>query len=969
VKRLFVLLGLLILMGSVSATTYTFSTDFNYTNQWYDIPPKDSVGIANIQGNLDSVGNIVGGKQNFTGHFTVYQCSGNNSIWYSFYNNWTLGYNISYNTAAGTTVQARRIQQASSTYNMTISDDNKSLTVDFYVISITQNASTTVGAVRFYGLPLEGFQFGGAGSYYVMSNMSLDYGCGGSTTTTTTSTTVTTTTLNTHLECGFDNSTIYIDDDFTVYSNITDDNILDMGAWWYTLSNDTTSYRSNNFYGSLNGFHSDTHGANELHVGTWMMIECNLSNDTWTTGMGGYSNPTLSILDTTTTTTTITLPSCPELCVSSGFNNESTNCTALWGGCGAIYYFTGSHTSDCPVNYCCCLMNQTTTSTTLPSNNLNTLLVSVHKAVLFRNESFVLYALFWDRGGVILEDADCYYSADGAVVNLSQAIDHSMRFEPSNWVNVYPLSINSNAAAGSSRIYVTCNLSGYITTQNSTLITVNAGAGGLSWVQKLVSDVQRSSHSAIVSFKDSGGSSVYGICNLTVDDSWLNNCATGIDGSCSLSYYYETIGSHSYTVSCAGSGVSTQFLTDSFTVSQPSGLTTSTTLQRIVPGHCSNGYQDGGETDIDCGGSCGGCNLGGSCVLDSDCSRGVCEPRNRICQVPNCPDGYARTHNFFIDCGAPSCPPCECGSATSLTGCDTSGFEHCNATTGKCVADYCLVNMQCPALLIDGSVRQRICIENQCRFTSSTPYLNSSTANRVYPLSGIIFKDAGDFFYLAVCEDSTNGFRVVTNDSTHTQYKSDSSMYSPSLNASLEWAYFGVNGRDKSALIPELCLWNGNDFRYALVELHSEKDGAAVSSDYINVLVEKTSFKASCVLGSGIKKVVCNLSRSGRCFARGNVNSLFVNMSAADAVYFDFDFSVLNSSSALWFCNSSHGEPRSGSVSSSGWGQTGDFLGKLWVIFFGGVVWKPWYILLIGYGLVIFIPLLIILYRDRRTKK
>ncbi|MBN2331440.1 MAG: hypothetical protein JXC85_06500, partial [Candidatus Aenigmarchaeota archaeon] len=38
-----------------------------------------------------------------------------------------------------------------------------------------------------------------------------------------------------------------------------------------------------------------------------------------------------------------------------------------------------------------------------------------------------------------------------------------------------------------------------------------------------------------------------------------------------------------------------------------------------VTHNCSDGMLNGDETDVDCGGSCGGCGLGGSCLADADC--------------------------------------------------------------------------------------------------------------------------------------------------------------------------------------------------------------------------------------------------------------------------------------------------------------------------------------------------------------
>jgi hypothetical protein len=46
---------------------------------------------------------------------------------------------------------------------------------------------------------------------------------------------------------------------------------------------------------------------------------------------------------------------------------------------------------------------------------------------------------------------------------------------------------------------------------------------------------------------------------------------------------------------------------------------------------CANGVQDGDETDVDCGGSCGMCANGLGCRNFTDCQSAVCAP-NGTCQ-------------------------------------------------------------------------------------------------------------------------------------------------------------------------------------------------------------------------------------------------------------------------------------------------------------------------------------------------
>ncbi|CAF3211829.1 unnamed protein product [Rotaria socialis] len=72
---------------------------------------------------------------------------------------------------------------------------------------------------------------------------------------------------------------------------------------------------------------------------------------------------------------------------------------------------------------------------------------------------------------------------------------------------------------------------------------------------------------------------------------------------------------------------------------------------------CTDGYRNGNETDIDCGGEkCSKCPNGKTCKADSDCVSEVC--KSKTCQVPNCSDGVKNQDETDIDCGGKACPKC-----------------------------------------------------------------------------------------------------------------------------------------------------------------------------------------------------------------------------------------------------------------------------------------------------------------------
>lgn len=70
---------------------------------------------------------------------------------------------------------------------------------------------------------------------------------------------------------------------------------------------------------------------------------------------------------------------------------------------------------------------------------------------------------------------------------------------------------------------------------------------------------------------------------------------------------------------------------------------------QCVP-HCVDGVKNADETDTDCGGTCGPCDLGHSCTKDSDCSGGHCAPGNVCCNMActgactNCTQNFGKCH-------------------------------------------------------------------------------------------------------------------------------------------------------------------------------------------------------------------------------------------------------------------------------------------------------------------------------------
>ena len=102
---------------------------------------------------------------------------------------------------------------------------------------------------------------------------------------------------------------------------------------------------------------------------------------------------------------------------------------------------------------------------------------------------------------------------------------------------------------------------------------------------------------------------------------------------------------------------------------------------------CGDGRRDGTESDIDCGGTCATCGVGGACNVDGDCTTGVCDATNR-CARASCTDGRRNGTETGIDCGGGgTCATCAVGGGCALD--SDCASNACNATSLTCVTDQC----------------------------------------------------------------------------------------------------------------------------------------------------------------------------------------------------------------------------------------------------------------------------------------
>src|SRR5262245_22406358 len=124
-------------------------------------------------------------------------------------------------------------------------------------------------------------------------------------------------------------------------------------------------------------------------------------------------------------------------------------------------------------------------------------------------------------------------------------------------------------------------------------------------------------------------------CDLFHDTTWAARCADDpggedCDGNAGAAGGSGPTGSGG---GASGSGASSSSSSGAASGGEGGGTTDPT---------CSDAIQNGNESDVDCGGACGPCADGQSCLGDADCEIGVCSFGVCACGHPNercCTDG------------------------------------------------------------------------------------------------------------------------------------------------------------------------------------------------------------------------------------------------------------------------------------------------------------------------------------------
>ncbi len=103
------------------------------------------------------------------------------------------------------------------------------------------------------------------------------------------------------------------------------------------------------------------------------------------------------------------------------------------------------------------------------------------------------------------------------------------------------------------------------------------------------------------------------------------------------------------------------------------------TTGKCLSATCSDGVQNGSESDVDCGSSCP-CEAGRRCTWDGECASGVCDEDAQTCLAPTCSDGVMNADETDVDCGGGCAAKCNEGQHCASTG---------DCAVGSCIAGHC----------------------------------------------------------------------------------------------------------------------------------------------------------------------------------------------------------------------------------------------------------------------------------------
>ena len=196
--------------------------------------------------------------------------------------------------------------------------------------------------------------------------------------------------------------------------------------------------------------------------------------------------------------------------------------------------------------------------------------------------------------------------------------------------------------------------------------------------------------------------------------------------------------------------------------------------------HCSDGIQNGSETDVDCGGSCTECGFTQTCEVPADCvatttcfpglDRCYCSAGRNDCNFDLADACETETTNDPANCGscgnvcsstngASSCVNSQCvmDCNTGFGDCDGKDYTGCETNTGDDIYNCGSCGHFCP--WPNGAMP--ICSASQCDFTCYTGYGDCDAD----PLNGCEAKLLNDSLNCGVCGNACFGGQQCINGS------------------------------------------------------------------------------------------------------------------------------------------------------------------------------------------------------------